>query len=84
MIKCIKKSWKCVKKHYIKELILFVVVLCADFIKKSRYENLMKAINELSKNIKIRIKMFYFGKLTTFQIATLEHCSDRMIQKSLE
>ena len=44
----------------------------------------MKAINELSKNIKIRIKMFYFGKLTTFQIATLEHCSDRMIQKSLE
>lgn len=28
--------------------------------------------------------MFYFEELTTSQIATLEHCSDRMIHKSLE
>ena len=55
-----------------------------DFIKKSRYEDLMKAINELPKTIKRRIKMFYFEELTTSQIATLEHCSDRMIRKSLE
>ena len=47
-------------------------------------EYLMKAINELPKTIKRRIKMFYFEELTTSQIATLEHCSDRMIRKSLE
>lgn len=34
----------------------------------------MKAINELTKTIKRRIKMFYFAKSTTSQIATLEHC----------
>jgi len=42
-----------------------------DFIKKSRYEDLMKAINELPKTIKRRIKIS--------QIATLEHCSDGYI-----
>ena len=55
-----------------------------DFIKKSRYEDLMKAINELPIIIKRRIKLFYFEELSTTQIAEIEKCSDRMIRKSLE
>lgn len=55
-----------------------------DFIKKSRYEDLMNAINELPQVMKKRIKMFYFEELSTAQIAILENCSDRMIRKSLE
>ena len=55
-----------------------------EYIKKSSYEDLIEAINHLPVVVKRRIKMFYFEELTTSQIATLEHCSDRMIRKSLE
>lgn len=55
-----------------------------EIIRKSTYEDLMKAINELSTVTKRRIKMFYFEELSTSEIAVIEKCSDRMVRKSLE
>lgn len=55
-----------------------------EIIRKSTYEDLMKAINELQTVTKRRIKMFYFEELSTSEIAVIEKCSDRMVRKSLE
>ena len=55
-----------------------------EYIRKSTYNDLMNAINELPKVTKRRIKLFYFEELSTSEIAKLENCSDRMIRKSLE
>lgn len=55
-----------------------------EIIRKSTYEDLMKAINELPTVTKRRIKMFYFEELSTSEIAVIEKCSDRMVRKSLE
>ncbi len=55
-----------------------------EIIRKSTYEDLMKAINELPTVTKRRIKMFYFEELSTSEISVIEKCSDRMVRKSLE
>lgn len=53
-------------------------------IEKARYKNLMNAIRSLPETTKRRITFFYFEELSTAKIAEIEHCTDRMIRKSLE
>lgn len=55
-----------------------------EFIRKSRFEDLINAINKLSDVQKRRIKMYYFEELNLEQIAKIEHTSFQMISKSIK
>lgn len=55
-----------------------------EFIRKSRFEDLINAINKLSDVQKRRIKMYYFEQLKLEKIAEIEHTSFQMISKSIK
>ena len=53
-------------------------------IRKTAYEELMNAINQLSCTQRRRIKMYYFDELDLKTIATIEKTSFQMISKSIK
>ena len=52
-------------------------------IRKTSYEELMNAINQLSNTQRRRVKMYYFDELNEYEIAKLEKTSQPAIHKSL-
>lgn len=56
-----------------------------DFIiRKTSYEELMNAINQLSSTQRRRVKMYYFDELDLKTIAAIEKTSFQMISKSIK
>lgn len=53
-------------------------------IRKTSYEELMNAINQLSSTQRRRVKMYYFDELDLKTIATIEKTSFQMISKSIK
>lgn len=53
-------------------------------IRKTSYEELMNAINQLSNTQRRRVKMYYFDELDLKTIASIEHTSFQMISKSIK
>ncbi len=53
-------------------------------IRKTAYEELMDAINQLSCTQRRRIKMYYFDELDLKTIAAIEKTSFQMISKSIK
>lgn len=53
-------------------------------IRKTAYEELMNAINQLSCTQRRRIKMYYFDELDLKTIAAIEKTSFQMISKSIK
>lgn len=53
-------------------------------IRKTSYEELMNAINQLSSTQRRRIKMYYFDELNLKTIAAIEKTSFQMISKSIK
>lgn len=53
-------------------------------IQKSTFEDLRKAINQLSNIQKRRIKMYYFENFTLHEIAKIEHCHFTTVKESIE
>lgn len=53
-------------------------------IRKTSYEELMTAINQLSTTQRRRIKMYYFDELDLKTIAAIEKTSFQMISKSIK
>ena len=53
-------------------------------IRKTSYEELMNAINQLSSTQRRRIKMYYFDELDLKTIAAIEKTSFQMISKSIK
>lgn len=55
-----------------------------EVIRKSTFEDLRNAINELPEISKRRIKKYYFEEMTQQEIANSEHISLRAVQYSLK
>ena len=53
-------------------------------IRKTSYEELMNAINQLSNTQRRRVKMYYFDELDLKTIAAIEKTSFQMISKSIK
>lgn len=53
-------------------------------IRKTSYEELMNAINQLSSTQRRRVKMYYFDELDLKTIAAIEKTSFQMISKSIK
>ena len=53
-------------------------------IRKTSYEELMNAINQLSNTQRRRVKMYYFYELDLKTIAAIEKTSFQMISKSIK
>lgn len=53
-------------------------------IRKTSYEELMNAINQLSSTQRRRVKMYYFDELDLKTIATIEKTSFQMISKCIK